>query len=258
MMIRSTGGLVRQALGLASGLLLLATLLAAPVAGQGQGGQGQPRTPPREPGQQAPNLPGMEFKRTPDAPGAESDTGKGTPPAAQKKRRSGSVVPETPARRAHLLDELYPLLATADDENEAKRTAETIERLWLIPASPTVALLMERSGRALAEKKPAVALKLLDSAASLAPDYPEVFLRRAYLHHSQNEVQRALGDLRRAIALDPNHFKAIEALAQMLKEIDQKKGALSAFRRLLEVHPFAAGAKSAMDELARELEGQEI
>lgn len=262
-----TGGIIRQACGLAGGLVLLATVLAAPVAGQGRPqegpgagpGQGNPRldTRPPEPG---PGAPGRK-RSPPGAEGEEADKGVPGPRAAapeQKKRRSGSVIPETSARRAQLLDELYALLATAPDEAQAKRTGEAIEQVWLIPASPTVAVLMDRAGRAVAEKKFAVAQRLMNSAVGLAPDYPEVFIRRAYLHHSQNEVRNALADLRRALALDPNHFKALEAMAQMLKEIGQNKAALAAFRKLLEVHPHWPGAKSAMDELARDIEGQEI
>ena len=35
--------------------------------------------------------------------------------------------------------------------------------------------------------------------------------------------RRALGDLRRALALDPNHFKSLDGLGQILREIGQKK-----------------------------------
>jgi tetratricopeptide (TPR) repeat protein len=68
----------------------------------------------------------------------------------------------------------------------------------------------------------------------------------------------ALGDLRRALALDPNHFKALDGLGQILREIGQKKAALKAFKQLLEVHPYWSGAQQLVDELAREVEGQGI
>jgi tetratricopeptide (TPR) repeat protein len=74
----------------------------------------------------------------------------------------------------------------------------------------------------------------------------------------RNEIELALGDLRRALALDPNHFKALDGLGQILREIGQKKAALKAFKQLLEVHPYWSGAQQLVDELAREVEGQGI
>ena len=38
----------------------------------------------------------------------------------------------------------------------------------------------------------------------LAPDYTEAWNRRAYVHFVRNDIERALGDLRRTLALDPH------------------------------------------------------
>jgi len=78
------------------------------------------------------------------------------------------------------------------------------------------------------------------------------------VHYMQNHVDLALGDLRRALALDPNHFKALDGLAQILREIGQKKAALQALKQLIDVHPFWSGAQEAIEELTREVEGQGI
>lgn len=177
------------------------------------------------------------------------------PPAAGQR---GSSLPKTPAEREKTLSDLYALLATADDEETAKAVADAIERVWLHSASPTIDLLMERSIKAMAEKRTELAQKLLDYVVELAPDYTEAWNRRAYVYFVQNDVERALGDLRRALALDPNHFKALDGLAHILREIGQKKAALRAFKQLIEVHPYWAGAKQAIEELEREVEGQGI
>ena len=91
-----------------------------------------------------------------------------------------------------------------------------------------------------------------------APDFTEGWNRRAYVHFQRNELEQALGDLRRALALDPNHFKSLDGLAQILREIGQKKPALQAFRQLHDVHPYWSGAQQAIDELEREVDGQGI
>lgn len=187
----------------------------------------------------------------PATPGQEAN--KGGPPA-----RKTAPLPKTPAEREKALNDLYALLATSDSEDSAKAVAEGIERIWLHSGSDTIDVLMERAMKAVAEKKLDLAVKLLDRVVELAPDYPEAWNRRAYAHFMRDDVERALGDLRRTLALDPNHFKALDGLSQILREIGQKKGALKALRQLLDVHPYWAGARQAVDELERDVEGQGI
>ncbi len=197
-----------------------------------------------------------------DQPPAEAKPEQATPDAKAdpkaKPHHRGSSLPQTPAEREKTLSDLYALLATADDEESAKAIADAIERVWLHSGSATVDLLMERSIKAMSEKKVDLALKLLDAVVDLAPDFTEAWNRRAYVYFVQKDTDRALGDLRRALALDPNHFKALDGLAQILREIGQKKSALKAFRQLLEVYPYWSGAQQAVEELEREVDGQGI
>src|SRR5215468_6105884 len=187
-------------------------------------------------------------------PAGASAQGPPKPPAG----RPGSVLPKTPAEREKTLSDLYALLATAEDEESAKAIADAIERVWVHSGSATIDLLMERSIKAMNEKKVDLALKLLDNVVELAPDFTEGWNRRAYVYFVQNDIERALGDLRRTLALDPHHFKALDGLAQILREIGQKKAALKAFKELLDVHPYWSGAKQAIEELEREVDGQGI
>jgi tetratricopeptide (TPR) repeat protein len=169
-----------------------------------------------------------------------------------------SKSPQTAEEKAKMLNDLYALLATAESEDVAKSVAEAIERLWGQSGSDTISLLMDRSTKALAAKNTELALKLLDSVVVLAPDFAEGFNRRAYVRFTQNNIEAAVGDLRRTLALEPNHYKALDGLGQIWREHGNKKGALSVFKHLLEVHPYWPGAKQAVEELAREVEGQGI
>jgi len=178
----------------------------------------------------------------------------GARPAAKQAPR----LPETPAERERRLADLYAHLATSTDAESAKAVADAIEREWLNSGSPTIDLLMERSMKAVGAKNLELALHELNYVVELAPDFTEGWNRRAYVHYMQNHVDLALGDLRRALALDPNHFKALDGLAQILREIGQKKAALQALKQLIDVHPFWSGAQEAIEELTREVEGQGI
>lgn len=208
--------------------------------------------------------PGPAPKSAPGTPPAKAptDKDKAPPKAAEapgaKPGLRTAPLPKTPAEREKALSDLYALLATSDSEQSAKTVAEGIERIWHNSGSATVDLLMARALKAMNEKNYKLAIKLLDSIVDLAPDYAEAWNRRAYAHFANEDVQRALGDLRRTLALDGNHFKALEGLAQILREIGQKKAALQAMRKLIEVHPYASGAQQVIDELEREVEGQGI
>jgi tetratricopeptide (TPR) repeat protein len=216
-------------------LAVAAVLATSPLLGPAWG-QGAPSDQP----------PPVEATPAPDA--------KAKPKAPQRN----SSMPRTPAEREKTLSDLYALLATSDDEDAAKAVSDAIERVWLHSGSATVDLLMERSMKAMTDKKNALALKLLDAVVDLAPDFTEAWNRRAYVHFVQKDTERALGDLRRALALDPNHFKALDGLAQILREMGQKKPALKAFRQLLDIHPYWSGAQQAVEELEREVDGQGI
>lgn len=166
--------------------------------------------------------------------------------------------PEDPAERAKILDGLYDRLAKAPEPQMAKAIAQAIERVWRSSGSPTCDLLLTRAAAAIEAKRMDLAMVLLESAMELQPDFAEAWNRRAYAYYLGGEHQRALGDLRRVLALDPKHFRALEGVGLILREIGEKKAALEAYKKLKDVYPFFEGAQKAIDELTPEVEGQGI
>jgi tetratricopeptide (TPR) repeat protein len=253
-------------LGLALSLAAVTAISPAAHAQSGPAQQNQDR-----PGQHPPDAKRPPPKRTQpetppgakkeekgaEAPAPKPQAGPPTGPLASKPKPAEKV-PQTADEKARLLGDLYAQLATAQDEAAAKRITDAIERLWLHSGSDTIDLLMERALRAINGKNTVLAQKLLDSAVSLAPDYPEAFNRRAYLNFTQNNYEGAVGDLRRVLALDPNHYKALEGLSQIWRETGNKKGALRIMKQLLDVNPYSSGVKQTYDELRREVDGQGI
>lgn len=203
--------------------------------------------------------PGVD-KKPPTPPPAISPSGKDGGGAGQdaksKQQQLGKIIPETPAARAKLLADLYAHLATATDQDTAKPFMDAIERLWLAPGSDTVLVLMDRAAAAAGHKQVDLALTLLTKVVGLAPDFTEAWNRRAYVFYSEGDYERALGDLRRVLALDPSHVKALDGTGQILRELGFKAQALKAYERLLMVHPFWPGAQAAIDELKRDVEGR--
>jgi tetratricopeptide (TPR) repeat protein len=206
----------------------------------------QPGSPPPQRGVE--DMRPEAFPPVPAPPGAVF-------PSAKPKQKADKPVPQD---RESLLAELYTHLAKTHDATEAAPIAETIEGLWLQSGSDTIGVLMGRSTKAINEQKNDLALQLLDAVVELAPDYAEGWNRRAYVYFLQNNYEGAVGDLRRALALEPNHFKALEGLARILRDTGQKKSALEAYKQILKINPYQEGAKGAVDELSVEVEGQGI
>lgn len=180
------------------------------------------------------------------------------PQARSDGARALDKLPQTAEEKSRALNDLYAQLTAADSEEAAKKIAAQIERLWRHSGSDTANLLVSRALKVAAEKRSELALRLLDRAVAISPDYTEAFTQRAFFHFTQHNMRAAVGDLRRVLALDPNHFKAMEGLAQIWRESGNKKAAYEVTKQLLDVHPFAAGAKQSLEELKREVEGQGI
>lgn len=166
--------------------------------------------------------------------------------------------PKSPEEATKTLSSLYAALATSDDHRQSGEIGAAIEKLWQLEGGDTVNLLIQRGKAFTARTEFDKALSVLDAAVDLAPDYAEAFNTRAYTHYRMGNTGLALGDLRRAIALEPNHFRALDGMAKILTDIGEKKAALKTYDLLLKVHPEIEGAKEAADELRKAVEGQGI
>jgi tetratricopeptide (TPR) repeat protein len=223
----------------------LAAVAAALAMGSLVGASAVAQDAPRDPPQQRDVAPTPEDAQ----PGA---------PNGSAPRKSVDTHPKGPQDRDAMLAELYAQLAQSHDATQAAPIAKTIERLLGSTKSPTISVLMNRARKAVTEDRKELALKLLNAVVDLSPAYAEGWSRRAFVYYLLNDYNRAAGDLRRALALEPNHFKALDGLARILRESGQKKSALKVYRQLLRIYPFMPGAKEAVDELSIEVEGQGI
>ena len=196
---------------------------------------------PTGPGQQAPG----------STAGAEPKT-----PSDPVSRVQAGQVPTGPTARLALLNDLYALLATAEDEEAAKKIGGAIERVWSYSGSDTVSVLMGRAIKAVGQKNEALAEKMFDAVVEMAPDYAEGWNRRAFFHYKRNDLSRAAGDLRRALALDPNHYRALEGLASIMRDTGDDKRAFQAFERLIEINPLGEGVQKAYDDLKVKVQGR--
>jgi tetratricopeptide (TPR) repeat protein len=163
-----------------------------------------------------------------------------------------------PLERPKVLANLYEQLGAAKDATAAQPITESIETLWGQSGSDTVDLLMSRAERFVKESDLDLALKILDATIDIVPDDAEAWRQRAAVHYLQKDYELALADLKHALDLDPKHYKAINDLGIVLEAMGSKKEALEAYRKALAVNPFLDETRRAVEELSREVDGQDI
>jgi tetratricopeptide (TPR) repeat protein len=189
-------------------------------------------------------------------------TGSATSSTRNKQDREDILGREAPfadpTSRARALNDLYGQLRSARDATAAEPITEAIEEAWRISGSDTVDLLMSRVDSFVLAADLDVALEVLDAVTEIAPDDAEGWHQRAIVSFMKKDYERALSDLKRALAIDPKHYKAIHDLGVVLQQTGDKKGALEAYRKALDVNPFLEQARQAAEELAREVDGQDI
>lgn len=222
--------------------------------GDDLGGSGKDVSPP---GLALPDgHPDLENRPTPEGHGA------GNGQAGSSRAHSGTKGKAAPSttveQRRKLLTDLYAQLAAAADPESAAPIVGAIEQLWAYSGSPTADLLAARALQMAQTNRSDIAMRMLGVVVELQPDYAEAWNRRAYLHYLDGETELALADLKRVLALEPNHFKALEGLAAILENAGESKSALKAYDSLLKVYPAMPGAKASRDGLAQKLEGQGI
>lgn len=161
--------------------------------------------------------------------------------------------------RAEKLDRLYARLSDKDiNEQAAQELISVIERIWLESESDTINLLMERALSATRAQDYGISIQILNKVVELAPEYAEGWNQLAVAYYLSENFDHTLPPLLRVLALDRRHFKALEGYGVLMREIGNKRAALSAFRRVLVINPHSSSAREAEAELSREIDGQGI
>ncbi len=156
------------------------------------------------------------------------------------------------------LDELFDRLGKTADPRIAKPIADSIWSQWFRSGSASIDLMMRWSNAAMADRRYAMALDFLDQVVIRAPDYAEGWNRRATLHFTMDNYAKSMNDIERVLALEPRHFGALSGMATILEQSGNKRAALAAWQRTLEVYPAMQSAQDAVVRLSDDLAGDPV
>lgn len=195
------------------------------------------------------------------APQAPAQPSAPLPEAAPETGSAPDTIPDSPAaeaaQRQQRLDRLFADLARP--ENSAwQRVENDIWGHWSHSGSPSMDLLLSLAAKAMDARDLDRALRVLNDLVRLAPDFAEGWNKRATVYFMRGEYGHSIADIQRVLALEPRHFGAISGLGMILERLGDKKGALTAFRHGLEIHPNLRGAREAVERLAPDVDGRAL
>ncbi len=189
-------------------------------------------------------------------PGPESKAGPEAELESQLDSRPQSPEDEAALRRARL-DALFARLARNDSPDWLSVQNE-IWAQWSQSGSPAMDLLLMRAENAMENGQFELALRFLDDLVRLAPDFAEGWNKRATVYFLLGEYGRSVADIARTLALEQRHFGALSGLGMILERLGDKKGAMRAYRRGLEVHPNLPGAAQGVERLSPDVDGRAL
>jgi tetratricopeptide (TPR) repeat protein len=168
--------------------------------------------------------------------------------------RSPANLPRPPVNLPKLLDDLKE----SKDSASAKVLMLRIERIWLRSGSDTADLMMSRVRTALQKKDAALAVELTDRILAIKPDWAEAWNKRATAFFLLGDTARAVSDLAETLKREPRHYQALAGLGAIFNQNGDKKNALAAFRKALEINPYFEDILKSVERLAPDVDGQSL
>ncbi|MEP5154471.1 tetratricopeptide repeat protein [Planktotalea sp.] len=164
--------------------------------------------------------------------------------------QEGSAPNKAEIDTAVLLDQLRGANA-----GEAEKIARDIKRSWSRSGSASADLLLKRGRDALQAKKPKIAVEHLTALIDHAPDFAEGWHMRASAYYQQRLYGPAVEDLANVLALNPNHFDALQGLGAVFEQLGDSKRAYEVYEKVLTIHPHHGDVLEAMERLDKKVNG---
>ena len=154
------------------------------------------------------------------------------------------------------LEGLFEELARPEADHE--RVADRILGVWSRSGSPSADLLLKRGREALDEGDHEAAIEHLTALTDHAPDFAPGYSARAEAFFVSGRVGEALGDIARALELEPREFEALAGLGFVLEDLGFEQGALDAYRAAAAINPGMEPVNDAVARLEHALEGEAL
>jgi len=147
------------------------------------------------------------------------------------------------------LEPLFSRLAACEHDIEAAAVEDRIWDLWMYHPHRRAARDLDCAATEIAAHCHDLAETRLTRLLRAAPDYSEAWNKRATLYYLQERDTECLHSLHRVLELEPRHFGALCAVAEILLAREDREGALFTFEAALRIHPHLDEARQRVSEL---------
>jgi tetratricopeptide (TPR) repeat protein len=160
-------------------------------------------------------------------------------------------------QRDPALPDLFARLREADAV-EAPAIEARIRAIWYRHPDRIATSLLDEGVVLLSDRQWSAAYRRFDELVQHAPDFAEAWNQRATAAFLLDDLDTAVRDIQRTLALEPRHFEALARLGEVHLKLGQPETALRAFEAALAIHPTMAAVRRRADELRARLFGRDI
>jgi len=157
--------------------------------------------------------------------------------------------------KAARLDKLFVKLAAEDDQEQAELIAEEIWALWTRSGSASVDLALRRASDAQGKGNIKLARRMFDHVTSLEPDFAEGWTRSGRLALAENNLDRALAELTKALVIEPRQFYALWTLGNVMERLERYDTALEIYHEAHKLYPKLDAVAKRREALMSSVEG---
>jgi tetratricopeptide (TPR) repeat protein len=137
-----------------------------------------------------------------------------------------------------LINRLLEDLKNPDEDVRAEAT-QALWQIWFGQKGAAGFQTLQRSQSLMEAGQATEAQAVLTELIETMPDFAEAWNRRAVLYFVQQEFDQAIADCLKVIELVPYHFGALHGLGLCYASTGELRQAIQAFRRALEIQPYA-------------------
>ena len=182
------------------------------------------------------------------------------PASADDKPKDSTAAQPMPAGKAALAAAglLLDQLKQAKDASAARELEARIWAAWGSSGDAAIDKLVQQAAILMQVNQLDESLAILDTVVAKAPEFAEGWNKRATLLYIMQKLDRSMADIQKVLTLEPRHFGAIAGIGLISLAKGDKAGALSAYKKVLEINPQNTGAQQSIDALTKELQGNPI
>ena len=154
---------------------------------------------------------------------------------------------------------LFNQLLEIQSSSEADEITLKIWEIWTNDAETEFGQSTMLEGVSLMNRNSLVAAeKLFSELIRSSPDYIEAWNKRATVRYMMGQLENSLNDVYVVLSKEPKHFGAMSGLGLIMIQRENFKGALSAYKKLIAIHPFSKDALSLVPILEQRVLGKSI